>query len=81
MDGTVSGGFAIKPDQMQVVNSTMILAFIPLFDKVLYPLLGKFGLLKKPLQRMNAGMFLAGTSFIISALIETQLEVSQVPIP
>ena len=34
-------GWQILPDQVQVINPVLILLFIPLFDKVLYPLLGK----------------------------------------
>ena len=33
-------GQQILPDQMQVANPILILALIPLFDYVLYPLLG-----------------------------------------
>ena len=31
-------GFVIKPDQMQVVNAACILLFIPLFDRLVYPI-------------------------------------------
>lgn len=34
-------GFRILPDQMQVAAPLMILAFIPLFDYIMYPLFGK----------------------------------------
>ena len=36
-------GTTILPDQMQVANPIMILLLIPLFDKVIYPLLGERG--------------------------------------
>lgn len=69
-------GFAeILPDQMQVVNPLLILAFIPLFDSCIYPLLAKCHLLKKPLQRLTVGMLLAAVAFSISAILELQLEV------
>lgn len=70
------GGFKIKPDQMQVVNPVLILAFIPIFESVVYPTLGKCGLLKRPLQKITVGGLLAAASFGISALVEIQLEVS-----
>ena len=40
MDGEI-GPIQILPDQMQVVNAMMILIFIPIFDKGVYPLFGK----------------------------------------
>ena len=40
MDG-YTFGFQILPDQMQVANPILILTLIPLFDYVVYPLLGE----------------------------------------
>ncbi|CAL4124696.1 unnamed protein product, partial [Meganyctiphanes norvegica] len=68
MDGTI-GGWTLKPDQMQVLNPFLILACIPLFDTVIYPALGRCGLLTKPLQRIFAGGALAGVAFLISAFL------------
>ncbi|ODM93509.1 Solute carrier family 15 member 1 [Orchesella cincta] len=73
MNGHIAGGFGIKPDQMQVANPILVLAFIPLFDRVIYPLLAKVGLLKKPLQRLAVGLFFAGVSFVVSGIIELTL--------
>eukprot|EP00095_Tigriopus_kingsejongensis_P000412 maker-scaffold19_size710362-snap-gene-5.13 protein:Tk00412 transcript:maker-scaffold19_size710362-snap-gene-5.13-mRNA-1 annotation:"peptide transporter family 1-like isoform x2" len=39
MDGTI-GSVVILPDQMQVINAVLILVFIPIFDKIIYPLCG-----------------------------------------
>jgi len=72
MDG-MTFGWQILPDQMQVANPILILALIPLFDRVVYPVLGKFGLLVTPLQRVVTGSFLCGFSFVISGLLELQL--------
>ncbi|XP_076046258.1 solute carrier family 15 member 1-like isoform X2 [Oratosquilla oratoria] len=73
MSGEV-GGWNIKPDQMQVVNPFLILLLIPIFDTVLYPFLGKCGLLKKPLQRIFMGGVLAGVAFLVSGFLELELE-------
>ena len=35
-------GFQILPDQMQVANPILILTLIPLFDYVIYPMLGPY---------------------------------------
>ena len=59
----------------QVINALLILAFIPLFDKIIYPKLAEYNLLKKPLQRLTAGGILAGVAFLVSALLELKLEV------
>lgn len=74
MDGNL-GGWTIQPDQMQVINPFLILLFIPIFETVIYPLLAKLGLLKKPLQRLVTGGVLAGIAFIVSAIVELQIEV------
>ncbi|XP_063872254.1 solute carrier family 15 member 1-like isoform X2 [Scylla paramamosain] len=73
MDGTI-GSWTLKPDQMQVVNPLLILLMIPLFDRVVYPLLGYCNLLKRQLPRMFTGGVLAGVAFIVSGCLELQLE-------
>lgn len=72
MDGEVFG-HEIKPDQMQVINPLLILAFIPLFDCTVYPLLARFGI-KRPLQKLGLGMLCASISFFLSAHVELRLE-------
>ncbi len=37
MDGQI-GSIYLLPDQMQVVNAALILIYIPIFDKGVYPL-------------------------------------------
>ena len=56
-----------------MANPILILLLIPLFDQVIYPLLGKVGLLKTPLQRVVTGCFLCGLSFVISGVLELEL--------
>jgi len=73
MDG-YTFGFQILPDQMQVANPILILTLIPLFDYVIYPLLGKFGVLKTPLQRIVTGCFLCGLAFVASGVLELELK-------
>uniref|UniRef100_A0A7G3AMI3 Oligopeptide transporter 1 n=1 Tax=Lutzomyia longipalpis TaxID=7200 RepID=A0A7G3AMI3_LUTLO len=79
MDGRV-GPITIKPDQMQVINPLLILAFIPLFDVFVYPLLGKVGI-RRPLQKLTLGGILAAIAFTISGLIELKLESLHEPTP
>lgn len=69
MDGHIAGSFTIHPDQMQLVNPLLILAFIPLFQYTVYPLMGKCGM-NTPLRKITIGGLLAALSFVISALVE-----------
>jgi len=80
MDG-VLGGTIVKPDQMQVANPVMILLFIPLFDKVVYPAFAKIGFLVKPLQRMTVGGLITALSFVIAGFLELQVSKTYAQIP
>ncbi|KAK0086568.1 hypothetical protein PV325_002972 [Microctonus aethiopoides] len=73
MDGEISG-YLIKPDQMQVINPLLILIFIPIFETCIYPLMAKIRLINTPLKKLTTGGLLAGVAFIVSALLELQLE-------
>lgn len=68
------GSWVIKPDQMQIVNPILIMILLPLFDSVLYPALAKVNILKKPLQRLATGGLLGAVAFIISGVLQLQLE-------
>ncbi|XP_014761080.2 peptide transporter family 1 isoform X1 [Drosophila ananassae] len=72
MDGKVLG-YHIKPDQMQVVNPLLILAFIPLFDYIVYPMLRVVGI-RRPLQKLTIGLLLAALGFFFSAALEMKME-------
>ena len=73
MDGTL-GATTIKPDQLQILNPLLILTLVPLFESVIYPCFKKCGLLT-PLQRIGVGGLLAGLAFVISGIVELNLEV------
>lgn len=68
------GSWDIKPDQLQVLNPLLILAFIPLYDVAFYPALRLVGI-RRPLQKLTLGGILAGIAFIISGVVELELEV------
>ncbi|KAH8245113.1 hypothetical protein KR032_004883, partial [Drosophila birchii] len=72
MDGMVLG-IQIKPDQMQVVNPLLILAFLPLFDYVIYPILRTIGI-RRPLQKLTIGLLLAALGFFLSAGLELKMQ-------
>jgi POT family proton-dependent oligopeptide transporter len=58
--------------QIQAVNAIMILAFIPLFQYVVYPLVDRVFKLTL-LRKIGLGLIVTGVSFLISAWIETQI--------
>ena len=77
MDGSL-GLMTIKPDQLQIVNPLLVLALVPVFESLIYPCFTKCGLLT-PLQRIASGGFLAGLAFVISGIVELNLEVMLFP--
>jgi len=80
MDGFLGESYALEPDQMQIVNPILILVMVPIFETLIYPCFAKCNLLT-PLQRIGAGGILAGVAFIISAIVELQLEPTYAKIP
>lgn len=66
---------SVKPDQIGIVNPLLIIAITPLFNSLIYPCFKKCGLLT-PLQRIGTGGLLIGISFVISGIVELNLEVS-----
>jgi POT family proton-dependent oligopeptide transporter len=66
------------PDQIQFVNSLLIMIMIPLFAYAIYPAINKVFPLT-PLRKIGIGMFIAVFSFVPSALIEAQIAVGTKP--
>src|SRR3954470_11784426 len=60
------------PAQIQALNAIMILAFIPLFQYIIYPAVSKVFPLT-PLRKIGLGLIVTGLSFLVSAWIETQI--------
>jgi POT family proton-dependent oligopeptide transporter len=66
------------PDQIQFVNSLLIMIMIPLFSYAIYPAINKIFPLT-PLRKIGIGMFVAVFSFVPPAIIETQIVVGTKP--
>merc|ERR1719278_1130990 len=75
------GSTIIKPDQMQIVNPLLILALIPLFDQLIYPMFAKMNLLTKPLQRIAVGGVLTAFAFFVSGFLELKIEKTYEVVP
>lgn len=65
-------GLSWLSSQVQAVNPLLILLFIPLFSRVLYPALGRVVRLN-PLRKIGAGLLLAALSFALSGWIEGRI--------
>uniref|UniRef100_A0A8C5LZJ9 Solute carrier family 15 member 1 n=1 Tax=Leptobrachium leishanense TaxID=445787 RepID=A0A8C5LZJ9_9ANUR len=76
MDGNF-GAIQIQPDQMQTVNPILIIVLVPVVDILVYPLIKKCKLNFTPLKRMTVGMFLAAMAFIAAALVQVEIDVSE----
>lgn len=61
--------FEILASQIQAVNPILVMAFVPLFDLLVYPLVGKFFTVT-PLRKIGAGFVLTVFSFALTAWAE-----------
>lgn len=66
--------FGIQPEQLNVINPVLILIFIPLFDKIIYPYLERRNVNISPLRRMKWGMMLSAGAFFLSGIVETAIQ-------
>jgi len=65
-------GIEIMSSQVSAVNAILILAFIPLFQYVVYPLVDRVWKLT-PLRKIGLGLFTIGASFLLSAWIDQMI--------
>ena len=81
MDRWVDLGFVkfeLLASQIQAINPILIMVFIPLFTYALYPFINKFFPLTA-LRKITIGLFLAGFSFAILAVVETTISAGGTP--
>lgn len=71
-------GYEIMSSQVQAVNALLILAFIPLFHFVVYPLINRIWKLTA-LRKIGLGLFIIGVSFLISAWIDRMIVAGGTP--
>ena len=64
--------------QVQAINPILILAFIPIFNFGVYPMLNKIFQLT-PLRKIGLGFFLTVVSFLVPAHIENLIAAGQTP--
>ena len=71
-------GFTLLPSQIQAINPLMILVFIPLFAKVVYPVIQSVFPLT-PLRKISIGFFVTVPAFLIPAWIEMRIDAGATP--
>lgn len=82
MDGKIFGSlnFYLQPDQISVANPVLLLTTIPIFEMFIYPTMAKCNLLTSSIQRITVGGFIAALTFVLSALIEFQIQGQMLPV-
>lgn len=71
-------GITWLASQIQAVNALLILIFIPLFQYVLYPACHRVFPLT-PLRKIGIGLVVIGLSFVVSAWIESRIQLGLRP--
>jgi POT family proton-dependent oligopeptide transporter len=64
------------PSQAQWLNPALVLLFIPLFNRVIYPAFERFWPLT-PLRRISIGLFLTVPAFLLPAWLEARLDAGE----
>ncbi|KAI6233507.1 Peptide transporter family 1 [Aphelenchoides fujianensis] len=80
MNSRLWGTTLLLPDQMGTLNAFLILAFIPFFEGVVYPIARKVVTLT-PLRKMVVGGLLASVAFVICGLTQTEVNKTLAIIP
>lgn len=73
MNMAFGDSFSIKPDQMQMLNALLILIFVPIFDLIIYPLVGLCKIKITPLRKMAMGMIFAALAFGAATVVEVNV--------
>lgn len=69
-------GIDWDPSQVQWLNPALVLLFIPLFNRVVYPAFDRFWPLT-PLRRISIGFFLTVLAFLLPAWVEARLDAGE----
>jgi POT family proton-dependent oligopeptide transporter len=73
LDLTV-GPVTFEASQLQFVNPALMLMLLPLMSGLVYPALENTRFAATPIRRMTVGMFVAGTSFVMVALLQMAID-------
>lgn len=71
VEAKITESYSLGGQEMQSLNPALVMILVPLLTGVVYPLMGKWA---TPLRRIGLGMFIAGSSFLVVAWIQQQLD-------
>ena len=66
----------IPNDIMQNIDPLTIIIFIPIFDRLIYPLLRRFGIRFKPITRITWGFFFGALAMAYAAIVQHIIYIS-----
>lgn len=66
---------------MGVLNPFLVIVLVPVFEGLIYPVLGKYNIWTCPLHRMGWGGFLAMASFVIAGFLQLAVDRTMVKLP
>ncbi|WKY06041.1 hypothetical protein Q1695_006329 [Nippostrongylus brasiliensis] len=74
MDGRITSGFTLYPDQMNVFNPLLVIILVPIFQTIIYPKLERMGWNPTLLQRMGLGGYVAAVSFVVCGIVQLYVD-------
>ncbi len=75
------GDLFLTAEQLWLINPLLVAILIPLFDRVIYPFLGRYGLLLSPLRRIVTGGFITIGALVAGIILEHALEENYPKVP
>ncbi|XP_063725784.1 solute carrier family 15 member 1-like [Symsagittifera roscoffensis] len=73
MNGNL-GFITLYPDQMQFINSLLVILLVPITYNIIYPLLHKCHIMRTRLQKMGVGMVLGCGAFVMAAMLQLKID-------
>mmetsp|Transcript_3035 Transcript_3035/g.4452 ORF Transcript_3035/g.4452 Transcript_3035/m.4452 type:complete len:603 (+) Transcript_3035:38-1846(+) len=67
----------LPPDAIQASNPIFILLLVPIFDRIVYPLITKCKIKLTPMRKLGAGLVILFVSFAVSWIIEFALMINK----
>lgn len=71
-------GYEVLPSQIQAANPILVMLFIPLFNFVVYPTIGKYWTIT-PLRKIGMGLLLTAPAFALIAWIQMRIDAGETP--
>ena len=66
--------YFLNGETMQGAGAVLVMIWVPILTFGVYPLMEKWGIKPTALRRMGAGMFLGAAAFVLSGLVQAQVD-------